>query len=103
MLKVVRPERIYCSQATFEWLSGRTTITYAVPGMRIGDIQSGERMIGSMEGIPVVQDESVLSLVILTVRKGEVLHCRLEGNDWHPGIPESCTEPECIVERVMLE
>lgn len=95
-----RVEKAWCSVATAWWLMERVNVDVAVPGMALGDIQGGERLAGSWDGLPLGEGD-VRNGVILARRLDRTFHVRLEEGFVHEGHPDDCDDGTCLAERVM--
>jgi hypothetical protein len=97
-----RVERAWCSRTTAFWLTERANVDVPIPGMAIGDVQGGTKMVGSWEGL-ALEDADLRAGVVLAVRLERTFHVRIEDGDVHEGHPDQCDEGICLAERVMGE
>ncbi len=92
----------WCTNGTLAWLAARVRVDVAGPGSRLGDVQSGMLLLGSVHGVPIGHAR-LAPQVFLIMKGSEFFHVRLEDGDVHAGRPEACGVNVCLVEGVMLE
>lgn len=90
----------WCTNGTLAWLAARVRVDVAVPGSRLGDVQSGMLLLGSLHGVPVGKAD-LAPQVFLIMKGAKFSHVRLEEGDVHSGRPEACEVGVCLVEGVM--
>ncbi len=94
-------DKLSCTYETMSWMIDRgASIDIAIPGTRVGDIPSGEELIGSWKGKRIVASDepNVLSVYRLD---GTRAHVRVKSGELHEGAPKDCYEASCLAETVM--